>query len=384
MKLTAQLKLQPTTEQANALRETLVRVNVACNFVSEIAWNEKVFHQFPLHRLCYKAVRNNFDLSAQITVRLLAKVADAYKKDKRTKRTKRTFKPLAAISYDSRILRFDLKRDAVSIWTLNGRIKVPFVCGERQRQLLLAQRGESDLALVNDQFYLFASCDVQTPEPVDIDGFLGVDRGIINVAVTSDGTVYGGEQVIQRRKRMLNNRKTIQKALAKRKQRKESTRSVRRSLKRNARKESNHSKTSNHTVAKSIVASAKAQSFGIALEQLQGIRNGKRFRRKQRYLQHSWAFHDLQQKLTYKAALAGLPVVFVPAAYTSQTCPVCDHCCKQNRVSQSSFVCRQCGFSAHADYVGALNIQRRASVSMPDAREPYHSTGKPVALAVGH
>jgi IS605 OrfB family transposase len=181
---------------------------------------------------------------------------------------------------------------------------------------------------------------------------------------------------------LLRIRKTLQKAMAKRKERKASTRSVRRRLQSNKRKESNFSKTANHTVSKRIIESAKAQRLGIALEDLMGIRGGKRFRRSQRYLQHSWAFYDLQQKIVYKARLAGLPVVFVPAAYTSQECPGCGYCAKHNRVSQSSFVCRQCAFAAHADFVGACNIASRAIVSLPNARE-HHSTGKSTGSSVG-
>jgi len=53
-----------------------------------------------------------------------------------------------AIAYDDRILSFALPDSSVSIWTLNGRQAIPFVCGERQKALLAARRGETDLAFV--------------------------------------------------------------------------------------------------------------------------------------------------------------------------------------------------------------------------------------------
>jgi len=146
MRLTIQLKLQPTPAQADALRRTLVRANEACDYISRIAWEAKTFRQFAMHRLCYKGVRETFDLAAQMAVRCISKVADAYKLD--TNRL-RTFTPLGAIAYDGRILYFNRTKQEVSIWTLDGRQAMPFVCGERQRQLLQAQHGESDLALVN-------------------------------------------------------------------------------------------------------------------------------------------------------------------------------------------------------------------------------------------
>ena len=55
------MKLQPTPEQADALRRTLVRANEACDYISRIAWEAKTFRQFAMHRLCYKGVRATFD-----------------------------------------------------------------------------------------------------------------------------------------------------------------------------------------------------------------------------------------------------------------------------------------------------------------------------------
>jgi predicted transposase len=142
MKLTAQLKLQPTPEQADALKHTLEVANAACNYISTRAWASCTFGKFALQKLCYQEVRETFGLSAQMTVRALAKVGDAYKLDKQTRRT---FRPLASIAYDDRILSFALPDSSISIWTLDGRQSIPFVCGERQQALLQTRQGESDL-----------------------------------------------------------------------------------------------------------------------------------------------------------------------------------------------------------------------------------------------
>jgi putative transposase len=50
------------------------------------------------------------------------------------------FRKHAAQPYDDRIFRFLPGVDQVSIWTLTGRIKLSFVCGERQRALLATAR----------------------------------------------------------------------------------------------------------------------------------------------------------------------------------------------------------------------------------------------------
>src|SRR5215211_3280333 len=101
MRLIAAIQLLPTPEQADALKRTLETANAACDYISQVACESKTFRQFPIHRLTYQAVRETFHLAAQLTVRCIAKVADAYKLERETQRT---FQPEGAIAYDARIL----------------------------------------------------------------------------------------------------------------------------------------------------------------------------------------------------------------------------------------------------------------------------------------
>jgi predicted transposase len=103
MKLTVAVKLLPTGPQDETLKSTLRRVNEACDYASEVAWDTRTFGKYALQKRIYKDVRERFDLTAQVVVRLLAKVADAYRLDGKTKRT---FRRLGAIAYDDRILRW--------------------------------------------------------------------------------------------------------------------------------------------------------------------------------------------------------------------------------------------------------------------------------------
>lgn len=155
MKLIAQLKLIPSLEQADALRRTLEAANAACTHISAVAWATRTFGKFPLQKLVYQDVRETFKLGAQLAVRCIAKVADAYKLDRKHQRT---FKPTAAVAFDDRNLSWNLKGSHVSIWTVDERQAIRFVCGQRQQALLTTRSGETDLCLVNGQFYLFATC----------------------------------------------------------------------------------------------------------------------------------------------------------------------------------------------------------------------------------
>ncbi len=180
--MTAKVKLLTTPEQHAALLATLERANEACNYMSQVAWDTRTFRQFSLHGLVYYHAKDTFSLSSQVVVRCEAKVADAYKLDKKQKRT---FKPHGAISYDSRILRWKLDKFTVSIWTLEGRQEMLFSTGPRQLELLKFQQGESDLVYIRGDFYLLATCDIPEPTPEDVEVYLGVDCGIQEIATVT-------------------------------------------------------------------------------------------------------------------------------------------------------------------------------------------------------
>ena len=359
MKLIAQVKLQPTPEQADALTRTLETANAACNWLSEQAWNAQAFRQYDLHRLAYHPCREAFpSLSSQMVVRAIAKVADAYKVDHKRKRS---FSTTGGIAYDIRILRWYVDRSEVSIWTVDGRQRIPFVCGERQRDLLKTQRGESDLVLVKGQWYLLAVCDVEEPTPQEVEGVIGCDLGVVNILVDSDGEVHSASHVNNVRYRHRRLRQKLQK---------KGTRSAKRRLKKLAGKEARFAQNTNHVISKHIVAKAVDTHRAIALEDLGGIRERVTVRKPQRATLHSWSFFQLRGFIAYKAQRVGVPVILVDPRNTSRTCYVCGCIDKANRKSQDRFLCVSCGHSDNADTNAALNIRRRGEVNRPNVATP--------------
>lgn len=363
MKLTIAVQLRPTPAQAAALRETTERANAACEDLSRIAWESRTFGQFALHRLAYADMRARSGLSAQV-VRAIAKVADAYKLDRERRRT---FKPLGAIAYDDRILRW--YASGVSIWTVAGRERIPFVCGQRERALLPCRQGESDLLYRDGRWYLYTAVTVEEPPEGEPTTFLGVDLGIARLATDGDGTTYGGAQVNGLRRRHRHLRQRLQA---------KGTKASRRLLRHRRRKERRFATHINHTISKRIVATAQGTGRGIAVEDLTGIRARVTVRRRQRATLHSWSFSQLRQFLAYKARLAGVPLVAVDPRNTSRTCPACGHCAKENRPHRDSFKCVSCGFAGPADTIAAINIGRRGAVN-----RPYCSDTGTVPLAPG-
>lgn len=355
MKLTATVKLLPTDEQRQLLFATLERANAACNYISEVAWEVQQFGRVPVHRLTYAGAREHFELSAQLAVRCIGKVVDAYKLDKKTKRQ---FQKLGAVPYDERILNWRLSKSEVSIWVLGGRETIPFVTGEHQRYLLQYQQGESDLVYRKGKFYLYTTCDVPDEAPIDPEGWIGADLGIVNILTDSDGATYSAKHLLNVRHRYRRLRRKLQK---------KGTKSAKRLLAKRSGRERRFAEDVNHCISKKLVEKAKDTTRGIALEDLTHIRERVTVQRRKRDQLHSWNFHSLRFKIAYKAALRGVPVRVVDPRYTSQECSCCGHISRSNRPDQSTFKCTSCGFASHADVNAAANIRRRAALNQPNA-----------------
>jgi len=357
MKLTAKIKLDTTNEQFESLKQTMVIANKACNLISEQAWQSKTFGQYNLQKLIYYFVKDAFSLTAQVVIQCITKVADSYKLDKDTQRK---FKLLGAITYDSRILSWKTDKQFVSIWSTKGRLKIPYLCGERQKEILKFQQGETDLVLIGGVFYLHTTCNIENPMPEDFKDVIGVDRGIKNIATLSTGDNFAANHLLSVRCRYRNIRKKLQK---------KGTVSAKRLLKKRKRKESRFATHTNHVISKAIVAKAKDTKSSIILEDLKNIRKRTTVRKKQRTTHHSWGFHQLAQFIEYKALLAGVSVIYIDPRNTSRECIACGCIDKANRKSQSVFSCVKCGYTANADINAAMVIANRgrAAVNQPYA-----------------
>lgn len=357
MKLVAQVKLQPTPEQRQYLLQTLEQANAVCDQISAYAWEHKTFRSFALHQALYHALRQQSDLSAQVVVRLFAKVADAYKKDKKTQRH---FRPHGAIAYDDRILTWYTDQQRVSIWSVGGRLNIPYQCGPRQREMLAYRKGESDLVYSKskDTFYLLAVCDIPDPSEQETDIALGVDLGRSNIAVDSDGEMFSSDVIEVNRTCKAELRRRLQKRGSK---------SAKRHLKKLSGKQRRFQRDVNHCISKRLVQKAERTGRSIRLEDLKGINRRTRVKGKEaRAKQYNWSFAQLRAFITYKAAMRGVRVELVDPRYTSQRCFECGHIAKENRRSQAEFLCAVCGHAAHADVNAALNIAGWASVNAPN------------------
>ena len=350
MKIVLQIKLLPDETQHAELKNTMRVFNEACNYIAEVAFREQCASKFALQKLVYDHVRKQFGLSAQLTIRAIAKVVEAYKRDK----SKQCFfKPTGAVVYDQRILSFK-GLDSASILTLQGRLTIAMQMGEYQCLQFGRGHGQADLVLIDGVFYLLVVIETPTAPPINPKGFIGVDLGIVQIASDSDGESVSGEAVENTRRRYHTLRKDLQSC---------GTRSARRHLKRIRRNEARFRRNQNHVISKKLVEKAKDTGRGIKLENLKNIRERTTVRKSDRAKHSGWSFFQLQSFTEYKAKREGIVVQYVDPRNTSRQCAACGHIDKANRKTQSRFQCVSCGHVANADKNAAINIAARANVN---------------------
>ena len=241
-----------------------------------------------------------------------------------------------------------LQKPQVSLTTLEGRKLFNIEIREYFAGRASRIDGQVDLIYKKGEFYLYATCDMPEDTPISPDNCLGVDLGVKNIAVDSNGETFSNDKVEVCRVKTLKLRSGLQKV---------KTKSSKKKLKKISGKEARFRTDVNHCVSKHLVEKAKDTNCSIVLEDLTNINKRTTVRKKQRAERLSWAFYQLRQFITYKAKLVGVPVVLIDPRNTSRTCSKCGHCEKANRKNQAEFVCKKCGHNENADLNAAKNIR---------------------------
>jgi IS605 OrfB family transposase len=335
--------------------------------------------------MAYRETRGRFKLPANLAIRARDRVAKAYKQ-RRDRLLK--FRKLS-MDLDERLFRLIYKPDGIyaSTSTLQRRVKPPLNIGDYQRKLLEeAKPTHATLVYRNKTFYLHIPIERQVPEPKG-NNPVGVDIGVKNLLVASNGFKVKGGEILAKRRRFRGLRSSLQR---------KGTASARRKLKQLSGRERRCVNTVLHQVSRAFVNSLREGDV-VVMEKLTGIRNNAKHGKSRNRDFHSWAFRKLQSFIEYKALERGVPIVYVQPRNTSITCPRCGYINKANRRSQSLFRCVKCGFQHNADHVASLNLSRVeparsgwASVSEPNVgmsgdfgMSHYDSPTSPQASAVG-
>lgn len=208
------------------------------------------------------------------------------------------------------------------------------------------------------QWYLSLSYKTAAMPPLQPTGMVGVDRNSVGAVATmadpQTGKVFHlgfnpGPTKFAWRKRRRNLQKLRKHRL----------------LARVRRKQSRRTRYENHRVSKSIVDYARAHRRAVVLEDLGELRS-KRSKARSYTERSQWSFYQLGQFIRYKAALSGVMVFEVSAAYSSQECSRCHALTKP---AGKKFVCSRCGHKDHKDANAAFALAERVMPTCGLARE---------------
>lgn len=364
---TISIKLLVTSDHCRLFNELQQAFSSTCNSIVPDVIEQRCWNRVALHTLVYSKLRKEGKLGSQMTCNAIFAVCKAYKAlQVLGKITKETVIPKiafghASVHFDKRT--YTLNTDHLSLYTLGGRIKVPFTMGDYQKKLFdSGVPKEAELLCKKGVWYFHLVLEIADPLKVERGAVMGVDIGENNLAATSTGKIFGGGQLRDQRDRFLAHRRRLQS---------NGTQSSKQKLCKISGKETRHVKHVNHEISSAIIAEAKQANVSlIVLEDLTHIREKIRAKKRERSRLHRWPFRQLQQFVSYKAESAGIKVVYVNPAYTSLTC---SNCLEMGKRRKHQFRC-SCGFLAHADCNASRNLVRiavsadsaRAEVSRPN------------------
>lgn len=366
-------RLEPTPEQSQRLRQLCGCARFVWNLgLAEtkriLGLGEKLPSAFELNRMLtvWKKMPEHIFLQDAYTDNLQQKLKDLHAA------WKRCFdKKLAAKAPVWK--RKNKGRDSIRFVNFekycrleNRRVKLPSGLGWvkfRQSQRVNGKIKNATISQLAGQWYISFQVEVETAEPNHTSTtIVGLDAGVTKLATLSDGTVYQPVNSFKASQRKLA---TLQRQLSRKVKFSSNWQKQKRKVQRlhshiaNIRRDYLHKVTSeiskNHAmiVIEDLKVSNMSKSAKGTAEQ-----HGRNVKAKsglnRSILDQGW--YEMRRQLEYKQLWRGGQVLAVPPAYTSQRCACCGHTAKENRLSQSKFVCQACGYTANADVNGARNI----------------------------
>jgi putative transposase len=206
-----------------------------------------------------------------------------------------------------------------------------------------------------DGWYVIFVCEIKPKEPLPKTGdAVGIDVGLENFLTLSTGEVVANPRFLRESERKL---KTAQRRVSRRpnKQSKRRRKAIRilakKHLKIRRQRADFHHKTANQIVK-------EFDAIAIEALNIKGlVRNSKLA---QSISDAGWG--QFASILVNKAADAGRQALKVNPAYTSQDCSRCGERVRKT-LSTREHRCIYCGFVAHRDHNGAINVKVRAGLS---------------------
>lgn len=374
MDRTLRVCLQPTPEQAALLAETTRQFTAVFNAVCAYGYAAGEKNGVRLHHATYYPQKALWpalvsDHHAQARVKATEAIRSAFALAKKGRKVSAPRSRSCPPRYNVHTFTVHWAAGTVRLSTTGGRITVPFAVPAYAAPMIGGRVCTADLIHRDGEWYLHIVVDLPAPEVAPTDDVIGVDLGIAQPAVTSDNRFLGKKSWRNTEARYFKHRRALQVRGSK---------SARRRLRNIRGKQARFRRDCDHVLSKRIVQGV-APGATIVVENLTAIRARIKPRKgPQSRRIHGWSFAQLRSFIGYKAEARGCTVAGVDPRHTSQACSRCGHTARNNRRSRSLFRCRQCGYTAHADFNASVNIAAKYRAGIGSSL----ASGQPVNLPI--
>ena len=366
------IKVKLEVTNPDALLETFKAYNYAYSVSARWGFDNQTANKIRNHNATYEEIRKEVpELPSSLLQCARDCACESLKRDKCKILPKR--KQFSAMRYNQRVITVNTLKGIATIATVQGRIKAQFKVPDCYKQYLKWNLKSSTLIYQKNQRNFYLSIQFESPDPELQDDalYLGIDRGLKNIAVCSDNTFYDANHIRDVKRRYGRLKSQLQS---------KGTVSAKRKLKKVADAEKRFVTDVNHCLAKQIVQ----KPFTVfVLEDLTGIRDRANWGKNNKWL-HQWSFYQLEQFIEYKAENLGKVVIYVDPKYTSQTCSNCGEIKASNRKGLV-YKCSSCKFELHADLNASRNIvykgkslADRLLVNQPNGYPEFLQSPKPL------
>ncbi len=341
-----QIKKYPEILKTITQYNQIVNEHIAKSF--ELKTNSKS----KLHKCLYKEIRIKYpDFPSALIQCARDNAVEMLKGNKyKIKTTKRLD---SSIRFDLRTAKVFLKSEQLQLTTIKGRKKYKLNIPNYFTKYFDWKVKAVTLGVNKKVFNLKVIVEGEPPKQSNNKDILGIDLGIKNFAVLSNGAFIKPNKIRAIKRNYAYLRKRLQSL---------GTRSAKRKLKSLSGRERRFMRDFNHCLSKRIVS----MNYGaFALEGLKGIRNGRKGRVFNR-IRSNWAYFQFRQFFTYKTEDVGKSVVLVDPRYTSQRCNNCGFIDKSNR-NKGVFHCVSCSFHSSSDLNASINISQIGKILFEQA-----------------
>ena len=365
--ITYNIELQATNSTRNHWAQLLSDVKDAYNACSSMVANTKAkLSIVTVHDLCYDTIRKQFpQLPSQAVIRVQKSVLAAFRSIRGNKHKNAETPQMKQLSLQlDKRLYSNLSADGISIGngTPQKREHCSFVLYDKVRELF-ARYVPKDPTIFFRDGRLFLSVPFEVPSmPCMDDTAVGVDLGVRQFFVTSEGKAYTDKAYLKERRRLRYLKRCLQS---------KGTVSSRKHLRKVSRRERNMSKSQVEKACNVLLSSTSASI--LVLEDLSKIKSktaksaAGHDRKRHNNMLSQVPFFFFKERLTHKAPLVGKRVETVSPVFTSQI-----DSRSGKRDGDRRGRCYYCadGVVLDADWNAAVNIARRANHPLSSSSLP--------------